>query len=566
MARSYQEFRAMDEVAAMQLPAEFRRAEAEYASLKQQVAAGQMSTAKFEAALLETMVKHEHRFWMLGANSGRWYVHGDAGWAEAEPPTIPSARTAEPPAQPPAMPATRTAEPAATPTAGTAIGPPHRTPSPPPTGPPPGPGAPPSEPAVHAFAEPSPPSVQPPFWPPPAQAGAGDVCVSCGIRAGAGPTCPACHQVHGLPAGVRLSSRGKRLVASLLEPVLFVVTLGIGWFVWMLIAWARGTTPAKQLLRMRVIWVANRRAATWGRMFLRDFFARGAVLTVIGILTLGIGWLVAILMIFGRTRRPLWDRMASTLVVDGYVDNPPQAPPALADGEAASYARKDRILAVAGVASVVLLIAGDALFQQMLANHFLRPFGPASGYAGLQANPEFTPPGPAAPVPNPQPPPPSPTAVVPPGPPPTGPAAVPPVQAPADMSVSVAPEVAAQPGAMAAATGLGTYFAGIDTGNFDLSWATLTPGEQHRLGDKTAWVNELQQTRDTDVTVYRLQRAPDGTQQASVRFTSHQPARYGPDGDTCDHWDLTYTLVPRGNISLIDEVAPTHGGSGHTTC
>lgn len=539
----------------MQLPAEFERSEAEYASLKQQVAAGRISAAQFEAALLEMMVEHEHRFWMLGANSGRWYVHDGTAWTQAQPPTVPAPRAAEPEqAVPQGGPPVETA--------GT-----QGPPGPPAAAPAPGLGPPRAEPDVPTPAE-GPAPDRPQVWAPPPRVGAGDVCPSCGTPAGARPTCQTCGQVHGLPAGVRLSGRGKRLLATLLESVLFFVTFGIGWVVWALVVWAEGTTPAKQLMRMRVVWVANRRAATWGRMFLRDFFARGVVLTVIGILTLGIGWLVAILMIFGRTRRPLWDRMASTLVVDGYVDHPPQEPaPELPDWEAASYARKDRLLAVAGVAATILLFAGDFLLPPVLESAVRNAYGPVPDYT---REPVFPPPGPASPPPVPELRPSTPGAVVPPGPPvaplPSGPATPPPTPASPERTINVPPDVMAQPGAVAAGTPLVAYFGGINSGNLDLAWATLTPAEHARLGDKAAWEQQLQYSKDTDVTMYRLQQAPDGSRQASVRFTSHQPAQFGPDGDTCDHWDLTYTLVPLGNTYQIDGVTPTRSGAGHTTC
>ncbi|MEU5853490.1 RDD family protein [Saccharopolyspora shandongensis] len=522
----------------MHLPAEFERSEAEYAALKQQVAAGRISAAQFEAALLETMVEHEDRFWMLGANSGRWYVHDGTAWTQAQPPTVPSPCTAEPEqAVPQDGPPAESAD-----TQGP-IGPPGVVPAP-------AWGPPRAEPDVPTPAEGQAPD-RPQLWVPPHRVGTGDVCPSCGTPVDARPTCSTCGQVHGLPAGVRLSGRGKRLLAALLESVLFFVTLGVGWLVWGLVVWAKGTTPAKQLMRMRVIWVANRRVATWGRMFLRDFFARGVVLIVITLLTLGIGWLVATCMIFGRTRRPLWDRMASTLVVDGYVDHPPQEPaPALPDWEAASYARKDRLLAVAGVAALILLLVGDFLLPPVLESTMRNAYGPVPNYIREPVLPGFPPPGPAAPSPLP----------------PSGPAPPPPTQASPEMTINIPPDVMAQPGAAAAGTPLIAYFGGINSGNLDLSWATLTPAEHARLGDKAAWEQQLQYSKDTGMTMYRLRQDPDGYRQASVLFTSNQPAQFGPDGDTCDHWDLTYTLVPRGNIYLIDGVAPTRPGAGHTTC
>ena len=59
-----------------------------------------------------------------------------------------------------------------------------------------------------------------------------------------------------------LASKGRRFGAYLLEIPLTIVTLGIGYIIWMLIVWARGQTPAKQLLKMRVVRLEERRAAT----------------------------------------------------------------------------------------------------------------------------------------------------------------------------------------------------------------------------------------------------------------------------------------------------------------
>ena len=67
------------------------------------------------------------------------------------------------------------------------------------------------------------------------------------------------------------ASRGLRFGGYLLESLLLVVTLFIGWVIWSLIVWGRGQTPAKQVLKMRVIDERTGRAAEWGRMAIREF-------------------------------------------------------------------------------------------------------------------------------------------------------------------------------------------------------------------------------------------------------------------------------------------------------
>jgi uncharacterized RDD family membrane protein YckC len=50
-----------------------------------------------------------------------------------------------------------------------------------------------------------------------------------------------------------LASRGIRLGASVLDWALAGLTLGIGWFIWFVIVARRGQSPAKQILRLRVV-------------------------------------------------------------------------------------------------------------------------------------------------------------------------------------------------------------------------------------------------------------------------------------------------------------------------
>jgi uncharacterized RDD family membrane protein YckC len=120
-----------------------------------------------------------------------------------------------------------------------------------------------------------------------------------------------------LPPGVQLSSHGKRFGAWMLDGLLMLVTLGIGWLIWALIRYGDGQTPAKQLLDMRVFKADRMRVASWGEMFVRDILTRGLLLSLLTLVTCGIGWLFAVLMIFaGTARQTLWDKICNTMVVD----------------------------------------------------------------------------------------------------------------------------------------------------------------------------------------------------------------------------------------------------------
>ena len=117
---------------------------------------------------------------------------------------------------------------------------------------------------------------------------------------------------------VPLASPGKRIAVALLEILLYIITLGIGYFIWLLIAWGRGQTPGKQIAKLKYVDVSTGRVATWGKSALRDFVIRGIVFEFIFVFTLTIGWFVGAFMIFSKEKnyQAGWDRMSGTVVVD----------------------------------------------------------------------------------------------------------------------------------------------------------------------------------------------------------------------------------------------------------
>jgi uncharacterized RDD family membrane protein YckC len=117
----------------------------------------------------------------------------------------------------------------------------------------------------------------------------------------------------GIGVAPPLVTNGKRFGAYLLESVLGFITLGIGWLIWALIVWRDGLTPAKQLLGMRCVNADSGEAATWGTMALREIVGKG----ILGSITFGITTIVSAFMIlFGEKRQGIWDLIATTVVVD----------------------------------------------------------------------------------------------------------------------------------------------------------------------------------------------------------------------------------------------------------
>lgn len=124
-----------------------------------------------------------------------------------------------------------------------------------------------------------------------------------------------------LPQGIQLAPVGRRIGAYFLAIPLAIVTLGIGYIIWGLIAWGKGQTPAQQVLGMRCWRPETGRAATWGTMALREIVGY----IVEGILSVITQIISFILMLTRRDRQCLHDLIAGTVVV--YDPNKVLAPP-----------------------------------------------------------------------------------------------------------------------------------------------------------------------------------------------------------------------------------------------
>jgi hypothetical protein len=66
---------------------DFVRVEAEVNRLKQQVAAGEIDEATFEARLMDMVdIGEDGYYWMYGHKTGQWYRHDGHKWHVASPP------------------------------------------------------------------------------------------------------------------------------------------------------------------------------------------------------------------------------------------------------------------------------------------------------------------------------------------------------------------------------------------------------------------------------------------------------------------------------------------------
>jgi hypothetical protein len=79
-------------------------------------------------------------------------------------------------------------------------------------------------------------------------------------------------------SGHPLATPRHRLAAVFVDAGFYIVTLGIGWVIWNLIAWGNGQTPGEQVLKIRVYDATQpNKAANWGRMAIRQALITAAI-------------------------------------------------------------------------------------------------------------------------------------------------------------------------------------------------------------------------------------------------------------------------------------------------
>ena len=134
------------------------------------------------------------------------------------------------------------------------------------------------------------------------------------------PLAPAGYPMHAQPNAyspvlkptVQAVSPWGRLGAYFLEGILATVTLGIGWLIWAAMIAGTGQTPAKRLLKQRVINADTLRPAGFGKMFFVRGMLGGIVAGIAITITLGV---LLFMPFWDKRNQNLWDKVSNTYVV-----------------------------------------------------------------------------------------------------------------------------------------------------------------------------------------------------------------------------------------------------------
>jgi uncharacterized RDD family membrane protein YckC len=117
---------------------------------------------------------------------------------------------------------------------------------------------------------------------------------------------------NGLPAGVLVASPWARLGSYFLEVILIFITFGIGWLIWGAMTAGLGQTPAKRVMKLRVVDAASLKPAGFARMFWMRGFVASIVASFAILFTIGV---LLFMPFWDKRRQNIWDKVSSTYVV-----------------------------------------------------------------------------------------------------------------------------------------------------------------------------------------------------------------------------------------------------------
>lgn len=121
------------------------------------------------------------------------------------------------------------------------------------------------------------------------------------------------------PRGVRAADLGRRVVAFILDILLGILLLVIGWLLWLLFTARDGQTPGKKLLSIRAV-RQDGTPSDWGWTMLREVGVKVILFRMLVWVIPLVGWIAWIADLlwafWDRDRQTLHDKLMKTVVID----------------------------------------------------------------------------------------------------------------------------------------------------------------------------------------------------------------------------------------------------------
>ena len=110
--------------------------------------------------------------------------------------------------------------------------------------------------------------------------------------------------------GYMVATAGQRIWAAVLDGLLMLVTLWIGWFIWSIVLFKQSTSPAKKMMGLQIVDVNTGGPATMQQMLLREILGKWILGSVTGVIHLA----SAVMIFVMPKRQAVWDFIGSTTV------------------------------------------------------------------------------------------------------------------------------------------------------------------------------------------------------------------------------------------------------------
>jgi hypothetical protein len=101
---------------------------------------------------------------------------------------------------------------------------------------------------------------------------------------------------------------------------------------------------------------------------------------------------------------------------------------------------------------------------------------------------------------------------------------------------------------------LNEYYSGINSRDIERTLAVMDPAgvvNRNDPGQAEKFRVDVSTTIDSNIVVHSIADDGAGGLQALVTFTSQQDSRYGPNGQTCTNWSLTYLFTATADGQLL---------------
>jgi uncharacterized RDD family membrane protein YckC len=112
-----------------------------------------------------------------------------------------------------------------------------------------------------------------------------------------------------------LASPQSRLIALLLDALIFGLGFGVVWIIWFITLAEKGTTPGHHLMGQQIVDTHSGQPLGWKRMAVREILIKGVMHWILGSFLFMANYIVDGAFIFTSTQRTLHDLIVGSQVI-----------------------------------------------------------------------------------------------------------------------------------------------------------------------------------------------------------------------------------------------------------